>query len=122
NRRQQELMELARPQTPDGPWAVYDSDRTTLVPPERMPSALAREGEMVTAAFLWFGHERSTQRALLATSQAIFDGAGEVWGAVVANTDITDLVSAMQVKDDFVSTVSHELRTPLTSIIGYLEL
>jgi len=71
---------------------------------------------------LWFGHERSTQRALLATSQAIFDGAGEVWGAVVANTDITDLVSAMQVKDDFVSTVSHELRTPLTSIIGYLEL
>lgn len=122
NRRQQELMDLARPQTPDGTWAVYGPDRTTLVPPEQLPSALARGGEMVSGAFLWFGHERATQRALLATSQAIFDGAGEVWGAVVANTDITDLVAAMQVKDDFVSTVSHELRTPLTSIIGYLEL
>lgn len=122
NRRQQELMELARPATPDGTWAVYASDRTTLVPPEQMPSSLARRGEMVSGTFLWFGHERSTQRALLAASQAIYDGSGAVWGAVVANTDITDLVAAMQVKDDFVSTVSHELRTPLTSIIGYLEL
>lgn len=122
NRRQQELMELARPATPDGTWAVYASDRTTLVPPEQMPSSLARRGEIVSGTFLWFGPERSTQRALLAASQAIYDGSGAVWGAVVANTDITDLVAAMQVKDDFVSTVSHELRTPLTSIIGYLEL
>lgn len=122
NRRQQEFMELARPEHEGEPWAVYGADRSTLLRPEQMPSSLARTGEMVHGAFLWFGHERETQRALIATSQAIYDGSGAVWGAVVAYTDITDLVAAMQVKDDFVSTVSHELRTPLTSIIGYLEL
>ena len=122
NRRQQELLDLARPERDGDPWAVYDSDRTTLLRPDQLPSTLARNGELVRSALLWFGRERSSQRALLATSQAIHDGSGALWGAVVAYTDITDLVAAMQVKDDFVSTVSHELRTPLTSIIGYLEL
>jgi two-component system phosphate regulon sensor histidine kinase PhoR len=37
-------------------------------------------------------------------------------------TDVTPLVEAIAVRDDFLATVSHELRTPLTSIIGYLGL
>jgi two-component system phosphate regulon sensor histidine kinase PhoR len=122
NRRQQELLDLARPEHEGEPWAVYDADRVTLLAPDQLPSTLARNGEVVRSALLWFGRERATQRALLATSQVIHDSTGALWGAVVAYTDITDLVAAMQVKDDFVSTVSHELRTPLTSIIGYLEL
>ncbi|MBL6959336.1 MAG: PAS domain S-box protein [Rhodospirillales bacterium] len=46
-----------------------------------------------------------------------------------AHTDITekieaerDLIKAMRLKNEFVSTVSHELRTPLTSIIGSLAI
>ena len=43
-------------------------------------------------------------------------------GAALAYQEITDLMRAMMVKDEFVSSVSHELRTPLTSVLGYLEL
>jgi two-component system phosphate regulon sensor histidine kinase PhoR len=48
--------------------------------------------------------------------------AGEKLGAALAYQDITELMRAMQVKDEFVSSVSHELRTPLTSLLGYLEI
>jgi two-component system, OmpR family, phosphate regulon sensor histidine kinase PhoR len=47
---------------------------------------------------------------------------GEKLGAALAYQEITDLMRAMQVQDEFVSSVSHELRTPLTSVLGYLEL
>ena len=43
-------------------------------------------------------------------------------GAVLAYHDVTDLVRAIGVKDEFVSTISHELRTPLTAALAYLEL
>jgi signal transduction histidine kinase len=48
------------------------------------------------------------------------DGRSE--GSVLTFTDVTDLVAALQAKDDFLAGVSHELRTPLTSIRGYTEL
>ena len=38
-----------------------------------------------------------------------------------ALTDITDLVAAQRLQEEFVSTVSHALRTPLTTIGGALE-
>ena len=47
---------------------------------------------------------------------------GELVRARGTTRDITDLVQAEQVKDEFISTVSHELRTPLTAIGGVIEL
>ena len=41
---------------------------------------------------------------------------------MLAYHDVTDLIRATRVKDDFVAIVSHELRTPLTSALAYLEL
>lgn len=47
---------------------------------------------------------------------------GEVSGAVLTFSDISDRRAVERMKDEFVSVVSHELRTPLTSIRGSLGL
>ncbi|MFW5986083.1 MAG: two-component system histidine kinase PnpS [Halanaerobiales bacterium] len=46
---------------------------------------------------------------------------GQIKGAVVVLTDITEIRKLEKVRKDFVGNVSHELRTPLTSIIGYVD-
>lgn len=47
---------------------------------------------------------------------------GERRVAVVTFEDLTEQVTALDLKEDFVAAASHELRTPLTSIVGHLEL
>ncbi|MDD5176183.1 MAG: CHASE domain-containing protein [Sterolibacterium sp.] len=48
--------------------------------------------------------------------------AGEITGAVITFSDITERRKIEKMKSEFISTVSHELRTPLTSIRGALAL
>ena len=43
-------------------------------------------------------------------------------GVAVETNNLTELMTAARLKDEFVATVSHELRTPLTSIVGYVDL
>ena len=50
------------------------------------------------------------------------DEDGTFNGSLLAFSDVTDMLSALRAKKDFVASVSHDLRTPLTSIIGYLDL
>ena len=45
------------------------------------------------------------------------DERGAIDGLIVAGADVTDLVIAARLKDEFLSIVSHELRTPLTPIL-----
>jgi two-component system phosphate regulon sensor histidine kinase PhoR len=101
---------------------VFEEDRTTPLPEDLYPSDLARRGQVVTERLMWFGGPADEQRAVLATSRPMLDADGVNHGVMVIYHDVTAVVSAMRVKDDFVATVSHELRTPLTSILGYLEL
>jgi two-component system phosphate regulon sensor histidine kinase PhoR len=125
NNRLRELLALA---FPDGHEAVagqsgfaYDVDHRPLEPDE-MPSARAARGEQFNDVRLWVGADPASQRALSVSARSVLDGAGAFAGAVLAYHDVTDLVRAMDVKDEFVATVSHELRTPLTSALAYLEL
>ena len=50
------------------------------------------------------------------------DPSGASAGSVIVFNDVTQLVEALHVKDDFLHMVTHELRTPLTSILGYIDL
>ncbi|MDO9379860.1 MAG: ATP-binding protein [Nocardioidaceae bacterium] len=102
--------------------AVYELDRSTPVPVDQLPTALASRGESFSGRTLWFGANPRRQIAGSVTGRPIIGPDGQQRGAVMVYHDVTDLVLAVQAKDEFVASVSHELRTPLTSIIGYLEL
>ncbi|WP_307090671.1 ATP-binding protein [Arthrobacter sp. B2I5] len=100
---------------------IYGRDRVTPLPQEQSPRSRAARGESFTDELLWIG-SGTNQRAYSATCRLIKSPDGCRSGAVMAFTDVTALVEALEVKDQFVASVSHELRTPLTSILGYLSL
>lgn len=52
----------------------------------------------------------------------VFRGpAGEVRGAVLVMSDVTEVRRLERIRRDFVANVSHELKTPITIIQGYME-
>ena len=94
----------------------------TRLAPHELPEVRALRGESIADVVVWVGESRQEQRALSVSAGPVVDAAGTFRGAVLVSKDVTDLVAALKVKDDFVASVSHELRTPLTSIMGYLDL
>ena len=100
---------------------VFDVDRTTLVALDDQIAARALRGDLVAGRIYWVGGD-DDQSAIMASAGVVERESGYPLGTVVVATDVTPLVEAIAVRDDFLATVSHELRTPLTSIIGYLGL
>ncbi|MGN6252737.1 MAG: ATP-binding protein [Marmoricola sp.] len=101
---------------------VYGVDGRTPMRREEMPSYRATQGEEFDDVRFWVGHDPATRTALSVSARQVRSPSGERIGAALAYQDVTDLLRAIQVKDDFVASVSHELRTPLTPILGHLEL
>ena len=126
NNRQRELLEVGFPQghrgTAGQEGKVFAEDRTTPLLSQDMPTTRAMRGERFTDYLIWVGDPEERQLAISVSAAPMFDVLGTFEGAVLVYKDVTDLVSALRVRDDFVATVSHELRTPLTSILGFLEL
>ncbi len=126
NPRHTIFMELAFPDGHDGVAGqhgyVYAADRKTRLSRDEMPSMRVMQGEEFADYVIWVGQDPDRQRALSVSARLVFDNKGEFDGAVLVYKDITDLMSALKVKDEFVASVSHELRTPLTVIRGYLDL
>jgi signal transduction histidine kinase len=126
NSKQRELLEVCYPDGHQGRAGqlglVYREDRVTPLTRDEMPTMRALRGRRFTDYLVWVGDPTSHQRAISVSATPKFDATGEFDGAVLVYKDVTDLVSALRVKDDFVATVSHELRTPLTSIMGFLDL
>ncbi|WP_299931021.1 cell wall metabolism sensor histidine kinase WalK [uncultured Nocardioides sp.] len=125
NGRHREFLDLAFPHGHHGRAGqagfAYDADQQLLARAD-MPSVRATRGEEFDDVRLWVGEDPHSRRALSVSARRLLDRSGELTGAVLAYHDVTDLVRAMGVKDEFVSTISHELRTPLTAALAYLEL
>lgn len=101
---------------------VFGEDRRTPLTPERYPSTRAAAGLTSPDMVMWVGAYGPQQRAVNVSTRRMDDSSGRHLGVMVIYHDITDMMSALRAKDEFVATVSHELRTPLTSIMGYREL
>ena len=59
---------------------------------------------------IWVGEDPAERRALAVSSTPYFRTNGDFGGAVLAYHDITELVLASRIKEEFVASVSHELR------------
>ena len=126
NPRHHEFLDLTFPDGHHGQAGQvgfsYAANRLTRLTREEMPTVRAMTGEEFAGYVVWVGAEPETQRALSVSARPVLDAAGDFDGAVLVYQDITDLMSALKIKDDFVASVSHELRTPLTAIMGFLDL
>lgn len=122
NDRLTEFSELAYPGGDLAAAQVYDESGTTRLEIDDVPTARARRGEEFDDVRVWIGPEGPTRKAMSISARRVEDADGKIVGAAISYTDITDLMRAVQVKDDFVALVSHELRTPLTPIVGYVSL
>lgn len=125
NPHHQRFMELAFPDGHRGyagqtGW-VFEADGTTFLAADKMPTIRAKNGEEYTDYLIWVGEEPAQRRALAVSARRV-EGGDDDLASVLVYKDVTDLMRALKVKDEFVATVSHELRTPLTSILGYLDL
>jgi PAS domain S-box-containing protein len=126
NRRHRETMSLPFPDGHAGEAGqlghVYFPDGKTLMSKEDMPSYRAVQGEEFDDYTYWVGDDPRTRAAFSTSARQMRGPSGEKLGAALAYQEITDLMRAVQVQDEFVSSVSHELRTPLTSVLGHLEM
>ncbi|MBA3375224.1 MAG: PAS domain-containing protein [Actinobacteria bacterium] len=61
-------------------------------------------------------------RVVDAAARPVHDSAGRVIAAVLTFTDVTALVEADRMREEFLSIVSHELRTPLTPLKAIAQL
>ncbi|SDD19188.1 PAS domain-containing sensor histidine kinase [Nocardioides lianchengensis] len=126
NRRHEETMRLPFPDGHDGAAGqlghVYHLDGQTLMTRDEMPSYRAAQGEEFDGYTYWVGSDPLTRAAFSTSARQVRGPSGERLGAALAYQEITELMRAIQVQDEFVSSVSHELRTPLTSVLGHLEM
>ncbi len=64
---------------------------------------------------------RSQDRVVEMLASPLFDGEGELVGAVVVLHDVSDLHRLQTVRRDFVANASHELKTPIAAIRALVE-
>lgn len=101
---------------------TFGPDGFSALAEQELPTWRAVHGETLRDYVIWVGDDLAERRAFAVSISPFFTPLGVFDGAVLAYHDITELMTAARLKDEFVATVSHELRTPLTSIVGYVDL
>lgn len=121
NRQQELFNRLATGHDDDLGNLLFAPDRVTPLPVDRRPVYRALTGETFVDQLVWVG-DGDAQRALSTAARPIKNADGAIAGALIACSDVTELVEAVSAKDAFISNISHEFHAPLTSVLGYLEL
>ncbi|MGQ9683797.1 MAG: PAS domain-containing sensor histidine kinase [Anaerolineae bacterium] len=107
-----DLQRLIRARRPDG----------RALSLEESPLRRALAGETVAD---WdqviYNAIRQRDIFLRVNAAPIRDGAGEVVGAVAVGRDMSEVIEANRLKDEFVRVAAHELKTPVTIMKGYAQ-
>ncbi|WP_146069557.1 cell wall metabolism sensor histidine kinase WalK [Arthrobacter sp. B0490] len=119
--RQQELFNRLSGHDDAHGGLFFGADRVTPLAVDRQPVYRALTGETFADELIWVG-DGDAQRALSTAARPIKNADGRIAGALIACSDVTELVEAVSAKDAFISNISHEFHAPLTSVLGYLEL
>lgn len=126
NSRHQDFMDLAFPEGHRGRVGqtgfIFDAEQVRPLTAEEMPTTRAVAGAEFDDVLVWVGKDPLSRRAVSVSARSVRDRLGVFAGAALAYHDVTELVGATRVKDEFVASISHELRTPLTSAMAHLEL
>ena len=86
-------------------WNSFIADAKSVTVPQT--SCIRRDGIEVVCEF---------------TLTPLVNESGDLISVIAQVRDVTQVLEADRLKNEFTSTLSHELRTPLTSIIGSLQL
>ena len=125
NRQQRYFQQLARTtgnaSRNEERHLLFEFGSNVPLPVDQWPSRRAARGESMSDQLCTVG-DKPGQRVLSSSIRYVRNAAGTVDGAVIASSDVTELINAIDARDDFMANVSHELKTPLTVILGNTEL
>ena len=92
------------------------------IPAEQLPCRVVVQTAAPCLDIAYTIRHNETNIPVLSSATPLFNGAGQLAGAVEIIRDISKLKELEQEKEDFVGMLSHDLKTPITSIVGALDL